>query len=51
MERETNILHLLGDHPIALFLIGAVLLVSSLLLIVAKVHNRSKRRSDRDVEE
>jgi CBS-domain-containing membrane protein len=44
MERETDTLHLLQDHPMALFLVGAVLLSSILLFGAAMLYRREKRR-------
>ena len=43
MEKETNVLHVLVTHPIALFIVAAFVLILLLLGVVALVNRWTER--------
>ena len=48
MELETSTFHLLTQHPIALFIVGAVLLLALMFVIVFLVSGGRERKEKKD---
>lgn len=49
--KETNIYHLLSQHPVLVFIVSAVLLMALTMLVIAKLMNRSEKRREREDRE
>jgi len=49
MEKETDIMHLLVEHPIVLFLVGAVILLVLLLGIILLANRRAERKQKQEI--
>lgn len=49
--KETNIYHLLSQHPVLVFIVSAVLLMTLTMLVIAKLTTRSENRREREDRE
>lgn len=51
MEQETNYFHLLTQHPVALFILGSLILLGLMLaisVIISKIFARGDSTNDKD---